>query len=410
MVWICAIVLADFVIGYNVSYAISELSFQSFLIGNIISGFILVATFGIMELYKSSYFSGFPYLNKRASTSLSYMKKTFCFWIVGKLISISVCFFIIVRSKVENEDLGVFMQGKTLMGFMLYFIYGFELFLTEIIPGSLVLKNQYLQIFEGTSSTLTASDLLDSTGMTPESNLLIDSESSKGGSTKPVDLSKQKRRKSIKVMKFGQLNIPDLPEFSKSHGFGPVFIGDFEGQKIRVRQLKINEVSTFQLREIPAEIKKWKKITSPSIEGYLGEYHQTDQYYYILSEANDDMKALSTLLESAKKPLTTAQKVFICKNVIKSMLQLGLSGDDFSHGHLCPNNILVRASYQVDPGFNRLVIQDFGFTSLKAYVSMLSDYSNKDQYTSPEQLTQKGRVVKKPTHKADIYSVAMLFL
>ena len=65
-------------------------------------------------------------------------------------------------------------------------------------------------------------------------------------------------------------------------------------------------------------------------------------------------------------------------------------------------------SKKVDEGFNKLVIQDFGFCTLKAYVSMLSDYANKDHYTAPELLTQKGKVVKKASHKADVYAIAML--
>lgn len=142
-------------------------------------------------------------------------------------------------------------------------------------------------------------------------------------------------------MRFDQLSIPDHPNFSKNHSFGPVYYGEVEGQRLRIRQLKINEISTFQLREIPSEIKKWKKINSPSIEIYLGEYHQTDQYYYIMSEANEDLTSLSTHLSNENKTLTLNQKAFIVKNVVKSMLQLVPLGDDFSHGHLCPNNILV---------------------------------------------------------------------
>lgn len=407
--------MADYIIIYNVTYAINEISFLSFLIGMIISGVFIIASFGVLEFYKSSYFSGFPYINKKASTSLSYMKKTFCFWIVGKFIGQSICLFLIISSKIEDQDLGEFMKGKTVMGFMLYFIYAFELILTEVLPGRLVLKRKYLEIFEGSRSNSTTDELLDSTGMIPE-GFATSGDAENGGKRtsmsfpKPVSEFNQKRRKSLKIMKVEQLNIPDLPRFSKKHGFGPIFFGDVDGNSVRIRQLKINDISTFQLREIPNEIKKWKKIQFPSIESYLGEYHETDQYYYIISEAHEALQALSDILdpESKTPKLTALQKAFICKNVIKTMLHLGPMGDDYSHGHLCPSNILVNCSHQVDSMFNRLVIQDFGFSSLKAYCSMLSDYSNKDQYSAPEHLKQKGKVVKKSTHKGDVYSIGML--
>lgn len=143
---------------------------------NIASSFILVASFAILEFYKSAYFSGFFYLNKRAGASLAIMKRTFCFWIVGKLVGQSVCLFLIVSSTVENQDLSAFMKGKTLMGFMLYFIYSFELLLTEIMPGQLVLQRSYLGIFEGVARSQSTSDLLEQTGLMPESMRQADSD------------------------------------------------------------------------------------------------------------------------------------------------------------------------------------------------------------------------------------------
>ena len=138
-----------------------------------------------------------------------------------------------------------------------------------------------------------------------------------------------------------QLNIPDIHHFHKKHGFGPIFFGDVDGQRVRIRKLQISEISTVLVREIPAEIRKWKKVNFPSIENYLGEYHETDQNYYLISEANESMVSLATFLESDSNSMTTTEKVFVCKNLVKSMMQLAPLGDEYSHGHLCPNNILV---------------------------------------------------------------------
>lgn len=57
-----------------------------------------------------------------------------------------------------------------------------------------------------------------------------------------------------------------------------------------------------------------------------------------------------------------------------------------------------------------MVITDIGMTTLKNYCSLLTAYSNKDYFTPPEYLKQKGRVVKKPSHKGDVYSIGMVIL
>lgn len=61
-VWVCALFLANFVILYNLGYAIDEISFKSLLFGIIINAVCLIFFFGGIEVYKSYYFSGFPYM------------------------------------------------------------------------------------------------------------------------------------------------------------------------------------------------------------------------------------------------------------------------------------------------------------------------------------------------------------
>lgn len=197
------------------------------------------------------------------------------------------------------------------------------------------------------------------------------------------------------------------PKFNKDGGFGQVYFGEVDGTLARIRKLIVNDISTFQLREIPNELKKWRKISIPSVEAYLTEYHTLDEYY-IVSEAHPNMSSLQDILYN-KSNLTLHQKSNIIKSTAKTMLQLHALGDDFSHGHLSPSNILVPPFFiQVDHSFSSIVITDFGFHNLKTYCAMLTDYSNKDQYTAPELLKQKGRVIKKSTHAGDVYSLGMI--
>lgn len=124
-------------------------------------------------------------------------------------------------------------------------------------------------------------------------------------------------------------------------------MGEVDGTLARVRKLTVIDISTFQLREIPNELKKWKKVLIPSVEAYITEYH-TPEEYYIVSEAHPTMHSLQHLLYT-KSNLTTVEKSNIIKSTVRTMLQLHALGDDFSHGHLSPSNILVVYIYAGRP-------------------------------------------------------------
>lgn len=84
------------------------------------------------------------------------------------------------------------------------------------------------------------------------------------------------------------------------------------------------------------------------------------------------------------------------------MKDLNTTEPTLSHGHLTTNNILISQDMQ------EIKIIDFGFFYLKKYCGLLSGYQNKSQYTSPEQLEEKGSVVLTANEKGDIYSFGFI--
>ncbi len=144
-----------------------------------------------------------------------------------------------------------------------------------------------------------------------------------------------------------------------------------------------------------------------SIETVLCEFH-CDQQFYLIYEAKENWRSLESLLQDSNRQLADQQKAAIAKMIIKALVQLASLGDGYAHGHLSTSNVLVAAADQVDRDCKQICITDWGFLSLKTYSSMLADYANKDRYTSPELLLVKGKAVKKPTHKADVYSLAFI--
>lgn len=170
---------------------------------------------------------------------------------------------------------------------------------------------------------------------------------------------------------------------------------------LRVRQICLVNISTEQLRVVPEEIRKWKKIRNSSIETYQFQLER-NQNLYIASEVSPDYICLKNLIEEKGESLSLETKLDIVKQTVKALIQLEALGDSYAHGHLSTSNILV------SPDYSQILLTDFGFTSLRAYCSMLAEYTNKDQHTAPEFLVQKGRTVKKPTHKADIYALSLV--
>lgn len=130
-------------------YAIDELYFPKFLLCIILTGVILITSFFMLEFYKSNYFSGFPYINKKAKKSLTYMKKVICFWVLGKIVEISICIYLLITSTLSNEQLSHYLEGNSLLGYSLYVIYALSLIITELIPGRFVLEKRFLYIFKG---------------------------------------------------------------------------------------------------------------------------------------------------------------------------------------------------------------------------------------------------------------------
>ena len=144
-----------------------------------------------------------------------------------------------------------------------------------------------------------------------------------------------------------------------------------------------------------------------SVETVLCEFH-CEQEFYLVYEARENARSLEALLRDSGRELSGQQKVAVAKMLIKALVQLASLGDGYAHGHLSSSNVLVGPGEQVDRDCRQITITDWGFLSLKSYSSMLADYANKDRYTSPELLVVKGKAVKKPTHKADVYSLGFL--
>ena len=125
---------------------------------------------------------------------------------------------------------------------------------------------------------------------------------------------------------------------------------------------------------------------------------------YIVCQIDPDMVNLVEYLKiSPRDKLSFHCKLEIVRKIVGIMESVnGKTGGSQSHGHLTPNNILISKDG------SRVQICDFGYTFLKKYCGFLSGYCNKNQFSSPEVLEQRGLVVLDSTEKDDIYSLALI--
>ena len=113
---------------------------------------------------------------------------------------------------------------------------------------------------------------------------------------------------------------------------------------MKLRKIGVENISSFVLREIPKEIKKWKKLNEPNIEIYLGTIRAGSELF-IVQEANPNMMNLDTFVRAKRGKISESIKIQILISISQTMRDMLASGPEYAHGHLCPQNILVNFPY-----------------------------------------------------------------
>jgi hypothetical protein len=54
------------------------------------------------------------------------------------------------------------------------------------------------------------------------------------------------------------------------------------------------------------------------------------------------------------------------------------------------------------------MITDIGNSTIKKIASIYQKYSNKNIFTSPEEIIKRGKIIKQPSKQSDIYAFGML--
>lgn len=252
-----------------------------------------------------------------------------------------------------------------MLGFMLYAVYIFELILTEFCTGKFAFDDSFTSIFdkkEQSSPRDTLDDcklaedtaykrMGDADSMSSKSTLSVSSVrvannlSSKPSVSKKIARMTKHTQLGMEPVEYDHKECPlrererVRPDIHRIHRLDE---GTRGSHKIKVRKLDIKDISTIQLREIPDEIRKWRKTVLEGLEVVQGELHESDSVY-LVSEFAEGLDSLEDMVRKEVR-MAPQVKLGIVKRVVRILLQLESLGDAYSHGHLSTANILVRLS------------------------------------------------------------------
>lgn len=94
------------------------------------------------------------------------------------------------------------------------------------------------------------------------------------------------------------------------------------------------------IRQIPLEIKRWKKIKEDKIEHPLG-YIINDSQTWIISQHFPGFIPLTNFMKNNYLRLSDKDKLKIALSISNIMANLFRLDSSLSHGHLSPQNIMV---------------------------------------------------------------------
>ena len=279
----------------------------------------------------------------------------------------------------------------------------------DLAPHSKFFDNSYLAIFS-----------LDSGDASPAqvaTNLLEPGSSVSGQDSDGGRAPAQRLQEEPGFVNLDKLRVEDLAldqvrsahetaAASRKGGLGNLYFCRYSSVELKVRDIKIADISAYVLRQMTEEIKDLTSgLQVPFVERPC-KLLSDKKAQYLISVCAPDYEPLDRLVK--QRDLGLKEKVAVMALAAKVLAAAGRSGRGYHHGHLSPGNISVGGTQQVHRSLKKIRILDLGFTFLKKYASLLAGYSNKSCYTAPEKLVTRGNVIEAPSQEADVYSFSLV--
>eukprot|EP01017_Pseudomicrothorax_dubius_P025437 TRINITY_DN2749_c0_g3_i2.p1 TRINITY_DN2749_c0_g3~~TRINITY_DN2749_c0_g3_i2.p1 ORF type:complete len:608 (-),score=62.39 TRINITY_DN2749_c0_g3_i2:38-1861(-) len=352
-------------------------------------------------------FSGKPYKSDSYASKISSLNKVIAIWSFGRIIKGLFSFYqsfshvSFISSLISSKDdvpIHLLTVASAFFG---------EVIITELLPFYFVLDSNFRNVLnvkpprdtEGRpkqNSLVVQRDLLLDTGGTPAIRQPLFSGS---------ELILPSDAASALLTTFSEVTLKDHPVHSRKRGFGKVYSGTFRGQTVDVRLLEFPRLSSYLVEDTLTEASRmrtlmavFKKIPLP-----VAIAHNENRIGIITEPAEGTCLAKFLHKRERSGTLSLPAKSILIKNFAQALAALHSQG--LSHGHLTPHNIFVKDDLSTQ-------ILDVGYTSLKKYAAVMSRYTNKSQYTSPELLSEEGDAIvdsrRVSLEKNDVYSFGII--
>jgi len=279
----------------------------------------------------------------------------------------------------------------------------------DLLPHSKFFDDGYLGIFRFDGDRSPAALV---TNLLEPSSRVSSQDSDASGSPGGRPAQEEPRPPSLEKLRIADLSLeqvrsPDeAAAASRKNGLGSLYFCAFGAVELKVREIKIGDISAYVLRQATEEIRALnQQLQTPCVEKPC-RLLSGSAAQYLVTLSVQGFEPLDLLVR--RREVGLKQAVQIMALVAKAMHGLAKTGRGYSHGHLSPGNIAVAASHQVHRSLERVRILDLGFTFLKKYASLLAGYCNKSCYTAPEKLVLRGNVIEAPSQEADVYSFSLV--
>ena len=197
-----------------------------------------------------------------------------------------------------------------------------------------------------------------------------------------------------------RLNMKDVYILSqisiRKPGLGKVYRANYQERIVFLRKITFSRLSTYVLEEFSNELDKYSTDNS-NILPIIGVV--IDLPTISIISPFIEPGSLYRLLHISKIKLSLDQKLIYSQQIASGFTHIHYTGR--VHGHLTSENVLINEN-------DHVFISDLGMNKIKKYSGIVSGYTNKSAWSSPEIIKDKRLTPTKTEKSDDIYSFGML--
>ncbi|KAL4501707.1 hypothetical protein ABPG72_018758 [Tetrahymena utriculariae] len=378
---------------------------QELMIDDFIQNILIISCYVVLHILMVLKFSGTPYLsNHLKKNTRIIMAITFYFAISRSVIAV-------VNMYLSQNQNGVFdlIQSPSNTLIWKQFMLIASLIFTEIIPfAALASRSKIFQ--EKFQEPLLPQDNVEE-GFTKEP------PSINSARTYSDEMYSFELVEEISKLKLLENEKGEIINYHRANGLGKIFQ---TCDNKAIRKIEVKQLTQYILDEIKSDLYQQKQFPAKKLVRVLQYQCLPDQlllaypFYnnrslrYIIKKQS--IGILNIQSQSNKETFTQNQTNDTSQFSLESKVNLALRiaclirdmhRQGFVHGHLHSDNILL--SSKLYPR-----IADLGLNALKKYLGFKGLYSNKSQFTSPENLLARGSVVSTNDPASDTYSFAFI--